>query len=104
GPLMPAKAGIQFLAKVLGPRFRGDERRVLHGWSLTLSPRKRGPRGDKLLDAGPKLQFAISSYKSRQLGFVSSINSIFQARFHFLICRSRVKADSLESCASYQIR
>ena len=25
-PLMPAKAGIQFLAKVLGPRFRGDER------------------------------------------------------------------------------
>jgi hypothetical protein len=25
-PLMPAKAGIQFLAKALGPRFRGDER------------------------------------------------------------------------------
>jgi len=25
-PLMPAKAGIQFLAKGLGPRFRGDER------------------------------------------------------------------------------
>ncbi len=23
---MPAKAGIQFLAKALGPRFRGDER------------------------------------------------------------------------------
>jgi hypothetical protein len=27
-PLMPAKAGIQFLAKVLGPRFRADERKV----------------------------------------------------------------------------
>ena len=26
-PLMPAKAGIQFLAKALGPRFRGHERR-----------------------------------------------------------------------------
>jgi hypothetical protein len=25
-PLMPAKAGIQFLAKALAPRFRGDER------------------------------------------------------------------------------
>ena len=25
-PLMPAKAGIQLLAKALGPRFRGDER------------------------------------------------------------------------------
>ena len=25
-PLMPAKAGIQFLAEALGPRFRGDER------------------------------------------------------------------------------
>jgi hypothetical protein len=25
-PLMPAKAGIQFFAKALGPRFRGDER------------------------------------------------------------------------------
>jgi hypothetical protein len=25
-PLIPAKAGIQFLAKALGPRFRGDER------------------------------------------------------------------------------
>ena len=25
-PLMPAEAGIQFLAKGLGPRFRGDER------------------------------------------------------------------------------
>ena len=25
-PFMPAKAGIQFLAKALGPRFRGDER------------------------------------------------------------------------------
>jgi hypothetical protein len=25
-PLMPAEAGIQFLAKALGPRFRGDER------------------------------------------------------------------------------
>jgi len=25
-PLMPAKAGIEFLAKALGPRFRGDER------------------------------------------------------------------------------
>ncbi|MEA2930759.1 MAG: hypothetical protein QOG38_3187 [Hyphomicrobiales bacterium] len=25
-PLMPAEAGIQFLAKTLGPRFRGDER------------------------------------------------------------------------------
>jgi hypothetical protein len=27
-PLMPAKAGIQFLANVLGPRFRGDERAI----------------------------------------------------------------------------
>jgi len=26
-PLMPAKAGIQFLVKALDPRFRGDERR-----------------------------------------------------------------------------
>jgi hypothetical protein len=26
-PLIPAKAGIQFLAKALGPRFRGDERK-----------------------------------------------------------------------------
>src|SRR6476659_7417666 len=26
-PLMPAKAGIQCLAKELGPRFRGDERK-----------------------------------------------------------------------------
>ena len=25
---MPAKAGIQFLAKTLGPRFRGDERKT----------------------------------------------------------------------------
>jgi hypothetical protein len=25
---MPAKAGIQFLAKGLGPRFRGDERKL----------------------------------------------------------------------------
>ena len=25
-PLMPAKAGIQFLARALGPRVRGDER------------------------------------------------------------------------------
>ncbi len=25
-PLMPAEAGIQFLAQGLGPRFRGDER------------------------------------------------------------------------------
>jgi hypothetical protein len=29
-PLMPAKAGIQFLAKALGPRVRGDERK---SWS-----------------------------------------------------------------------
>ena len=28
---MPAKAGIQFLAKALGPRFRGDERKVPGG-------------------------------------------------------------------------
>src|SRR3954453_4728095 len=75
---MPAKAGIQFLAK--------------------------RPNGRKLLNAGPKLQFAISSYRSRQLGFVFSINSNFQARFHFLICRSRVKADSLDSCVSYQTK
>jgi hypothetical protein len=27
---MPAKAGIQFLANALGPRFRGDERKSLH--------------------------------------------------------------------------
>ena len=26
---MPAKAGIQFLAKGLGPRFRGDERKTI---------------------------------------------------------------------------
>ena len=26
-PLMPAKAGIQFFGKVLGLRFRGDERK-----------------------------------------------------------------------------
>jgi hypothetical protein len=25
-PLIPANAGIQFLAEALGPRFRGDER------------------------------------------------------------------------------
>ena len=27
-PLMPAEAGIQFFAKVLGPRFRGDDRNM----------------------------------------------------------------------------
>jgi len=27
-PLMPAEAGIQFLTKTLGPRFRGDERKA----------------------------------------------------------------------------
>src|SRR6476661_38906 len=36
---MPAKAGIQLLAKGLGPRFRGDERMGAHaafaaGWAL----------------------------------------------------------------------
>jgi hypothetical protein len=27
-PFIPAEAGIQFLAKALGPRFRGDEREM----------------------------------------------------------------------------
>ena len=34
-PLMHAKAGIQFLAKALGPRFRGDERSAEHALRFT---------------------------------------------------------------------
>ena len=42
------------------------------------------------------------SYKSIQRGFISRMSRIFQARFHFLIWRSRRNAPSRVSCTSYQ--
>jgi len=44
---MPAKAGIQFLAKVLGLRFRGDERH-----SLSLSPQSARELAPDLVGGG----------------------------------------------------
>ena len=43
-----------------------------------------------------------SSVRSRQSGLKLSIRWSFQDRFHFLICRSRMNADSRDSCTSYQ--
>jgi len=43
-----------------------------------------------------------SSARSRHLGFPASINSIFHARRHFLICFSRRIARSIVECCSNQ--
>jgi hypothetical protein len=45
-----------------------------------------------------------SSYRSRQCGFVFSINASFHRRFHSLIAFSRRMADAMESCSSYHTR
>ena len=57
----------------------------------------------RLRESGdPDLYNVRSSSRSRHSALNFSINSSFQARFHFLICRSRWKAASRVSWTSYQ--
>jgi hypothetical protein len=81
-----------FECLALGPRFRGDERKgnTTESRELFVHPLTGFRHAD------------ISSQRSRHRGFICSISFSFQARFQFLICLSRIKADSRVSCCSYQ--
>src|SRR3546814_8332955 len=73
----PAEAGAQ-----------GNQRRGLRLWALL--SQERGALQNNV------------GYKSFHCGLSLSINSIFQARFHFFICNSRYRALSRSSQASNQ--
>ena len=79
--VVPAQAGTSIQGKTRQP-------------SITSFPRRREPR--RAASQRPSYE-QISSYRSLHDGLASSINRIFQSRFHFLSRFSRVMALSMLS-------
>ncbi len=77
-------------------------------FSYSSFPRRRESRPSQWAPRPPGTSFprrressqTKSLYKSLQCGFLSSINLSFHARFHFLICFSRVIATYISACNS----
>lgn len=93
-PLIPAKAGTQAFFVSSGA--------AVQTWVPASAGMSVG--GVQRVGAPTAAQPFRSSYRSRQPGLKRSISAIFQARFHFFIRRSRSKAASRVSWASYQTR
>jgi len=91
----------------MDPRVREDDRKMRrHSCPLPSFLCRACPRPDRGQESVPafylthRIHPMTSGHKSRQLGLSFSINAIFQSRFHFFNCFSRVMAPVISVCIS----